>query len=152
GQREEAAALGQDRDHPLAVRRNVSARVGARLLQHVRNPDDERVRRELRQHPLPRVLRAAAEITTLHKNWYLGLGPWSVLSAWSVLGPSSLVFPPSAQPQTTAYTRHGPPDAVSCFGPPTMIVAPAGGTASRLAISSTAYFPAPSSARCATNF
>src|SRR5207247_5128233 len=53
---------------------------------------------------------------------------------------------------TTAKTRAGPPDAPSCFGPPTMIVAPAGGTRPRLARSSTAYLPAPSSARCATNF
>ena len=33
-----------------------------------------------------------------------------------------------------------------------MIVAPAGGTRPRLAISSTPYLPAPSNARCATNF
>src|SRR5262249_46818253 len=147
GQREEAAALGQERDHPIALRRHVPARIGPRLLQHVRDPDDQRVRRQLRIHALPQLLRTAQEIEvprvpgvprvqSFSHSWH----PWAPLEPLERLS------------HTTAYTRHGPPDAPSCFGAPTMIVAPDGGTALRLATSSTPYLPAPRNARWATNF
>jgi len=49
---------------------------------------------------------------------------------------------------TRASARTGPPEAVRCFGPPIMIVAPAGGTVARLARFSMPYLPAGSTVRC----
>src|SRR5690606_14260954 len=64
------------------------------------------------------------------------LGPARGVPPPPVHRPTGVNVPVSG-PQTSANTRHGPPDPPTCFGAPTITVAPDGGTAASPASIST---------------